>query len=214
MSISDLRQSYDDAPRLNRADLAADPVTQFHTWFADARNADIKEPNAMTLATIDANGHPDARIVLLKDVDERGFTFYTNYDSAKARQMAEHDEVALVFYWDVLFRQVRIRGTVTKVDRDEAQQYWSTRPRGSQLGAIASAQSSELPDRATLETAYTEAAQRYADVDDIPLSDNWGGYRVTPESIEFWQGQPSRLHDRLVYAKQADGTWGVKRLSP
>ncbi|XAL98478.1 pyridoxamine 5'-phosphate oxidase [Phycisphaeraceae bacterium D3-23] len=213
MSISDLRQSYDDAPRFDVADLAADPVAQFHAWFADARNADIKEPNAMTLATVDAGGRPDARIVLLKDVDERGFTFYTNYDSTKAKQMSAHADVSLVFYWDVLFRQVRIRGAVTKVDRQESQAYWASRPRGSQLGAIASQQSSELADRAALEAAYAQTAERYADVDDIPLPDGWGGYRVAPEAVEFWQGQPSRLHDRLVYVKDGDG-WRIKRLSP
>ncbi|MFI4860880.1 MAG: pyridoxamine 5'-phosphate oxidase [Phycisphaerales bacterium JB063] len=214
MSISDLRQSYDDAPRFDVADLADDPVAQFHAWFADARDADIKEPNAMTLATVDHAGRPDARIVLLKDADARGFTFYTNYDSAKARQMASRADVSLVFYWDVLFRQVRIRGTVSKVGRDESLAYWATRPRGSRLGAIASQQSSALADRAALETAYADTAERYAGTDDIPLPDGWGGYRVAHDSIEFWQGQPSRLHDRLVYAKRDDGGWTIKRLAP
>lgn len=214
MSISDLRQPYDNAPRLDVRDLEPDPVEQFHKWFKDAVRADIKEPNAMTLATVDGEGRPDARIVLLKDADERGFTFYTNYRSAKAKQLAERADVALVFYWDVLFRQVRIRGTVEKVSREESQAYWSTRPRGSQLGAIASNQSHELTDRIELEEAYGKAAERYAQTQVIPLFDGWGGYRVVHESIEFWQGQPSRLHDRLVYTPRDDGGWKVKRLSP
>jgi len=214
MSISDLRQPYDNAPRFDVHDAEPSPVEQFHKWFREAVQADIKEPNAMTLATVDAAGRPDARIVLLKDVDERGFTFYTNYDSAKADQMAGHADVALVFYWDVLFRQVRIRGTVTKVGRDEAQQYWSTRPLGSQLGAIASHQSAALTSRIELEEAYGKVAEQYAQTQVIPLPDGWGGYRVAHESIEFWQGQPSRLHDRLHYTKRDDNGWKIGRLSP
>ena len=213
MSISDLRQSYENAPRLSRADLADDPVDQFRAWFDQAVSAKIMEPNAMTLATVDADGRPDARVVLLKDADARGFTFYTNYQSAKAKQVAEHGEVALVFYWDVLFRQVRIRGPITKVDRDEALAYWKTRPRASQLGALASEQSAELKDRAQLEAVFAELAERYNNDEPIPLPDDWGGYRVVPSTIEFWQGQRSRLHDRLVYVRDAEG-WQVKRLAP
>ncbi len=213
MSISDLRQSYENAPRLNRADLADDPVDQFRAWFDEAVSAKIMEPNAMTLATVDADGRPDARVVLLKDADARGFTFYTNYQSAKARQVADHAEVALVFYWDVLFRQVRIRGPITKVDRDEALAYWKTRPRASQLGALASEQSVELKDRAQLEAVFAELAERYNNDEPIPLPDDWGGYRVVPSTVEFWQGQRSRLHDRLVYVRDAEG-WQVKRLAP
>ena len=214
MSISDLRQSYDDAPRFDLHDLEPCPIEQFHKWFAVAGRADIKEPNAMTLATVDALGRPDARIVLLKDVDERGFTFFTSYISAKAEQLAQSPNVTLVFYWDVLFRQVRIRGTVQKVSREESQAYWSTRPRGSQLGAIASHQSAEFASRTALEEAYGKAAEQYAQTQIIPLPDTWGGYRVAHESIEFWQGQPSRLHDRLVYTPRDDGGWKVKRVGP
>lgn len=214
MSISDLRQPYDNAPRFDVHDAEPCPVEQFHKWFKEAIDADIKEPNAMTLATVDADGKPDARIVLLKDVDEQGFTFYTNYGSAKANQMAKHADVSLVFYWDVIFRQVRIRGKVDKVGRDEAQQYWSTRPRGSQLGAIASQQSAELISRIELEEAYGKVAEQYAQTQVIPLPDGWGGYRVAHETIEFWQGQPSRLHDRLLYVKRDDSGWKIKRLSP
>jgi len=213
MSISDLRQSYENAPRLGRADLADDPIEQFGAWFKEAVDAKIMEPNAMTLATVDPDGRPDARMVLLKDADARGFTFYTNYRSAKANQIESLGEVALVFYWDVLFRQVRIRGPIQKTDRAESQDYWATRPRASQIGALASHQSSELKDRAELEAAFAELAERYHNDDPIPLPDDWGGYRVVPKAIEFWQGQRSRLHDRLVYVRDAEG-WQVKRLAP
>ena len=213
MSISDLRHSYENAPRFDVDDLADDPIDQFHAWFEQAVSAKIMEPNAMTLATADPAGRPDARMVLLKDADARGFTFYTNYQSAKANQIAVHSEVALVFYWDVLFRQVRIRGPITKVDRDEAAAYWQTRPRASQMGAIASHQSAELKDRAELEASFEKIAKQHAGDAPIPLPDDWGGYRVIPSAIEFWQGQRSRLHDRLVYVHDAEG-WQVKRLAP
>jgi len=213
MSISDLRQSYENAPRLNRSDLADSPFDQFQAWFQQAIDAKIMEPNAMTLATVGPDGTPDARVVLLKDADKRGFNFYTNYLSAKANQISHAPTVSLVFYWDVLFRQVRIRGAITKVDRAEADAYWQTRPRASQLGAIASHQSAVLENRAELEAAFEGAAQRFPDNQPIPLPDDWGGYRVIPSTIEFWQGQRSRLHDRLVYVRDAEG-WQVKRLAP
>jgi len=213
MSISDLRQSYDNVPPFDVGDLAAEPIDQFRKWFGEAVAAKILEPNAMTLATVDRDGRPDARIVLLKDADARGFTFYTNYDSAKARQIDSHHEVTLVFYWDVLFRQVRIRGPIKKIDRAEAEAYWRTRPRASQLGAIASSQSRTIKDRASLEDAFQQAGQKYEKVDAIPLPADWGGYRVIPATVEFWQGQRSRLHDRLVYMRDAEG-WQVKRLAP
>jgi pyridoxamine 5'-phosphate oxidase len=213
MSISDLRQSYDNAPSFDVGDLADSPFDQFHAWFKEAVDADIMEPNAMTLATVDYDGRPDARMVLLKDADERGFTFYTNYDSAKARQLGAHSEATLVFYWDKLFRQVRIRGAVTKVDRDEAKAYWQTRPVKSQLGAIASNQSQTIKDREQLEDAFKAALDEHGLDNPIPLPNDWGGYRVIPSAIEFWQGQQSRLHDRLVYVRDAEG-WQVKRLAP
>lgn len=213
MSISDLRQSYDDAPSFDVGDLAESPFDQFRQWFQAAIDADIMEPNAMTLATVDNAGRPDARIVLLKDADERGFTFYTNYGSAKARQILTHPEVTLVFYWDKLFRQVRIRGATTKVNRTEAEAYWQTRPIKSQLGAIASNQSETIKDRQQLENAFQAALDKHGLEGPIPLPDDWGGYRVIPSSIEFWQGQRSRLHDRLVYVRDAEG-WQVKRLAP
>lgn len=213
MPISDLRQSYDDAPSFDVADLADTPFDQFASWFKDAVAADILEPNAMTLATVDPDGRPDARMVLLKDADERGFTFYTNYSSAKANQIDIKNEAALVFYWDKLFRQVRIRGPITKVDRDEAQAYWQTRPIKSQLGAVASNQSQTIQDRAALEDAFQAAIDQHGEQGPIPLPNDWGGYRVAPHTIEFWQGQRSRLHDRLVYMHNAKG-WQVKRLAP
>lgn len=213
MSISDLRQSYDNAPSFDVCDLEESPFDQFHKWFKQAVDADIMEPNAMTLATVDHDGRPDARMVLLKDADERGFTFYTNYESAKARQLGAHSEATLVFYWDKLFRQVRIRGAVTKVDRDEAQAYWQTRPVKSQLGAIASSQSQTIKDRQQLEDAFKAALDKHGLDKPIPLPNDWGGYRVIPSAIEFWQGQQSRLHDRLVYVLDAEG-WQVKRLAP
>ncbi|MEM6258257.1 MAG: pyridoxamine 5'-phosphate oxidase [Planctomycetota bacterium] len=213
MSISDLRQSYDDAPSFDVGDLADSPFDQFRQWFKQAVDAGIMEPNAMTLATVDGAGRPDARVVLLKDADDRGFTFYTNYGSAKARQINAHPEVTLVFYWDVLFRQVRVRGAITKVDRNEAEAYWRTRPIKSQLGAIASSQSQTLKDRQQLEDAFQAAVDKYGLEGPVPLPNDWGGYRVIPSSIEFWQGQRSRLHDRLVYARDAEG-WQVKRLAP
>ena len=214
MSISDLRQGYDDAPRFDVHDLEPDPADQFHRWFKDAVEAQIMEPNAMTLASVDALGWPDARVVLLKDADEQGFTFYTNYLSAKAEQIDNCAQVCLVFYWDVLFRQVRIRGTIAKVGRDEAQAYWDTRPRASQLGAIASHQSQTLDSRTVLEENFAKAAEQYRQAQVIPLPDDWGGYRVTPETVEFWQGQPSRLHDRFVYVRREDGGWKTQRLAP
>lgn len=213
MSISDLRQSYDNAPSFDVGDLEDSPFNQFHKWFKEAVDADIMEPNAMTLATIDIDGRPDARMVLLKDADERGFTFYTNYESAKARQLGSHAEATLVFYWDKLYRQVRIRGAVTKVGRDEAEAYWQTRPVKSQLGAIASNQSRTIKDRQQLEDAFKAALDEHGLDNPIPLPNDWGGYRVIPSAIEFWQGQQSRLHDRLVYMRDAEG-WQVKRLAP
>lgn len=212
-AISDLRQSYSDAPPLLESALPADPLVLFHRWLEAAIGAKILEPNAMTLATVAADGTPDARIVLLKDADARGFTFYTNYDSAKGRALAGRPQAALVFYWDILFRQVRIRGSVERVSREESLAYWRTRPRGSRLGARASCQSTPLADRAALETAFAREDARFADVEDIPLPGDWGGYRVIPDAFEFWQGQTSRLHDRLCYARQG-ANWKIGRLSP
>lgn len=215
-AISDLRQSYSNVPPLLERHLPGDPMDFFHRWLKEAIAAEILEPNAMTLATVDALGMPEARIVLLKDADARGFTFFTNYGSAKGISLAARPQASLVFYWDILFRQVRVRGTVEKVSREETAAYWRTRPRGSRLGARASVQSTALASRAQLEEAFAREEARFGGqegTDDIPLPDAWGGYRIVPEFFEFWQGQTSRLHDRLTYARTKQG-WQIGRLAP
>lgn len=197
---------------LNEADLADDPFTQFNRWLTEALARDVPEPNAMTLATATRDGVPSARIVLLRGFDERGFVFFTNYESQKGRELAENPRAALVFYWPTLGRQVRITGEVTRVSREESEAYFHTRPRGSQLSAWASEQSAVIPDRATLEERLREIEQRFPG--EVPLPPFWGGYRVSPTTIEFWQGRTNRLHDRLRYTRQPDGTWRIERLSP
>jgi pyridoxamine 5'-phosphate oxidase len=199
---------------LLEADAADDPLAQFERWFADARLSGMKEPNAMTLATVDGQGQPSARIVLLKGADKRGFVFYTNYESRKGRELANNPQAALVFFWPELERQVRITGAVAKVSRAESRAYFQSRPRGSQLGAWASAQSTILESRRQVEERVRELEQRYSRGKPIPLPPFWGGYRLAPASIEFWQGRPSRLHDRLRYTVDRKGIWQRERLSP
>lgn len=198
---------------LLEAEAAQDPFVQFERWFADARSAGIKEPNAMTLATVDALGQPNARIVLLKGADQRGFVFYTNYGSQKGRELAGNPKAALVFYWAQLERQVRITGTVKRVSRAESDAYFHSRPRGSQLGAWVSEQSAVIQDRSQLVEQMQELEKHY-EGKTPPLPPYWGGYCLTPVTIEFWQGRPSRLHDRLRYARGKKGTWKRERLSP
>ena len=212
MDLAALRREYTRAG-LRRADLQGDPLAQFQKWFEEALNAQLLEPSAMTLATADGQGRPSARIVLLKAVDERGFVFFTNYESRKGREAASNPQAALVLYWAELERQVCIAGTVTKVPRAESEKYFALRPRGAQLGAWASQQSSVVPGEDLLEKRLAEAEAQFAGraVETPPY---WGGYVLAPERIEFWQGRPNRLHDRFQYSKQPDGTWRIERLSP
>ena len=189
-----------------------DPIELFSEWFEAAREAGLFLPESMALATADADGVPDARMVLLKGVDERGFVFYTNYGSRKAADLDANPRAALCFHWPVLERQVRVSGPVARIPEDESAEYFSSRPRASRVGAWASKQSEPLPDRATLEARVAEYAQRFAG-GDVPLPPFWGGYRLVPSRIEFWQGKADRLHDRLVFTRP-DGDWTSERLYP
>jgi pyridoxamine 5'-phosphate oxidase len=211
MNVADVRREYGRAG-LSERDLAADPIEQFRLWLEQAMAVDPREFTAMTLATADREGRPSARVVLLKGVDERGFVFYTHYDSRKGRELLENPRAALVFYWMALDRQVRIEGTVGKTSRAESEAYFASRPLGSRVGAWASPQSRPISGREELERKVREAGERFAD--DVPLPPDWGGFRVHPETIEFWQGRPSRLHDRLRYSRHPDGDWRVERLAP
>lgn len=211
-AITDLRREY-ASHALSEDQADPDPIRQFTSWFDEAVSAQLLDVNAMTLATVSSAGDPAARIVLLKGFDEHGFVFFTNYDSAKGRDLAATPRACLLFFWVELERQVRITGSVTKVATAESDEYFHSRPFESQIGAWASAQSTVVADRAALETRYAElSAQHTGQV--VPLPPFWGGYRVKPECIEFWQGRASRLHDRLLYLQQADGSWARSRLSP
>jgi len=197
---------------LDEADVDADPFRQFARWFDEAVGAQVPEPNAMTLATVDAAGRPSARIVLLKAADGRGLTFYTNYASRKGRELPPDAPAALLFFWAELQRQVRVEGVVEKVDVATADAYWFSRPRLSRIGAWASPQSEPLRDRAALESRFAEAEARFPG-EAVPRPPHWGGFRLVPEMFEFWQGRPSRLHDRLVYRREDTG-WKIGRLAP
>ena len=234
MNLGDFREDY-RRDALDRAVLDANPLSQFESWFREATGEQSQsrwrkigvalyklwsaicnhrpaDSNAMTLATLDKNGKPSTRTVLLKSVDERGFIFFTNYDSRKGRELAENPNAALTFFWSDLERQVCIAGSVIKLPVAESEAYFKSRPRGSQLAAWASNQSEIVPDRATLEKKWSELEAKFPNK--IPLPPNWGGFILRPERIEFWQGRSSRLHDRYNYAKQADGSWKIARLSP
>lgn len=210
--IATLRRDHDSGPGLERGNLLDDPFDQFRAWLHDAVAADLVMPNAMTLATCDGHGRPSARVVLLKGVDERGFTFFTNLESQKSRELSESPLAALVFYWDPLSRQVRVEGVVERVDQSEAEAYFQTRSRGSQLGAWASPQSRRLESRAELEAEVARLDAEFGE--SIPLPPHWGGWRVVPDRIEFWSGRPNRLHDRFNYTRGGDAGWRIERLSP
>lgn len=205
-----MRVHYDQAS-LDEASAGTDPIALFRRWFKDASAAGLLEPNAMALATVDAQGRPSLRTVLLKDYDERGFTFYTNYASHKARDIAGNPLVSLLFWWDRLHRQVRIEGPAAKVPAEESDAYFATRPLGSRIGAWASPQSRVIASRAELESREREYAARFGEA--VPRPEHWGGYRVRPAMLEFWQGRPNRLHDRLRY-RAVDGGWVIERLAP
>jgi pyridoxamine 5'-phosphate oxidase len=210
-ALARMRQEYEERG-LSKADLLADPLEQFTRWFEEACKAPLQEPNAMTLATVDAAGQPAARTVLLKGIDRRGLTFYTNLDSRKAHELAANPKAALLFWWPPHARQVRFEGVIEPVQDAEADAYFATRPRGSQIGAWASAQSSVIADRAALEAAEQEIAARFAG-GPVPRPPFWGGYRLVPERVEFWQGRTNRLHDRLRYTRHAE-RWQIERLAP
>jgi pyridoxamine 5'-phosphate oxidase len=209
--VARLRKEY-TRPGLEESDADPNPIEQFRRWFGEALAADLHEPNAMTLATATPDGHPSARIVLLKGFDERGFVFYTNYEGRKSRELEVNPHAALVFYWDELERQVRVEGWVRRVPDEESDAYFQGRPRGSQLGAWASEQSRPVSDRGVLEERLRELEARY-EGREVPRPPFWGGYRVEPETIEFWQGRENRLHDRLRY-RRAGELWRRERLQP
>jgi pyridoxamine 5'-phosphate oxidase len=208
----DLRREYTRAELLE-SDVLPDPIKQFERWFADATNAAVNEANAMTLATADGTGAPSARVCLLKGFDENGFVFYTNYASRKGRDLAENARAAMCFYWAPLERQVRIEGVVEQVTREESDAYFHSRPRNAQIGAWVSHQGEVLASRDELDRREADVAKKFAD-GAVPLPDYWGGYRLIPTVIEFWQGRPSRLHDRLEYRRKPKGGWTMRRLSP
>lgn len=212
-SVADLRRDYTRAG-LSEEDAELDAIAQFQRWFEQAVTAEIPEPNAMTLATATPQGKPDARIVLLKGYDEQGFVFYTNYTSSKGEQLAQTPWGALVFWWVELERQVCIEGHIEPVSPQESDEYFRSRPRGSQLGAWASPQSQVIASRSVLEDKLQALAAEYGEEKPIPRPPHWGGYRLWPDCIEFWQGRPNRLHDRLFYRRQPDGSWQRDRLAP
>jgi pyridoxamine 5'-phosphate oxidase len=212
VNIANLRKEY-ASYSLDEQNVAADPIAQFEVWFNEAVEAQLPEPNAMTLATATKAGRPAARIVLLKGFDANGFLFYTNYDSRKGHELEENPQAALVFHWHELERQVRIEGCVEKLSRQASKAYFDTRPEKSRLGAWASPQSHQLESREALEQRFQEAEAKFQN-EEIPLPESWGGYRLMPNSIEFWQGRRSRMHDRVLYTLDENNQWYIGRLAP
>jgi len=211
LDIADLRRP---APglTLDRGDLHADPIRQFESWLRDACDSEALDPNAMSVSTVGRDLRPSCRMVLLKYYDERGFVFFTNLESNKSRQIAENGNVALLFFWPTLGRQIGIRGTAARISASETLKYFVTRPRGSQIGAWVSAQSSVISSRSILDAKYAEIKRKFAD-GDVPVPSFWGGYRVTPVAVEFWQSRTNRLHDRFLYSRTG-GAWDIRRLAP
>jgi len=211
MDVSDLRRSV-TGPTLEREDLNDDPFQQFEDWFRAACDSETLDPNALSLSTVDEHHRPSCRTVLLKYFDERGFVFFTNLSSNKAAQISVNENVSALFFWPELGRQVSVRGTAARIPNKETLKYFMTRPRGSQIGAWVSAQSSVISSRSLLEMKFDEMKRKFADKE-VPLPSFWGGYRVVPEEIEFWQGRTNRLHDRFLYRRIEDG-WNIERLAP
>ncbi len=212
MNPDELRQQL-MAEGLSKSQLHADPVKQFEAWYAQTIDSDLHEPGAMVLATVDERGQPWQRTVLLKLFDGNGFVFFTNYESRKAQQIAGNARVSILFPWHALGRQVKITGTAARISSAESLKYFATRPRGSQIGAWASEQSRYISSRSVLESMYTSMKQKFAD-HQVPLPPFWGGYRITPSSIEFWQARDSRLHDRFIYTQNEQGEWSIERMAP
>ncbi len=211
-AIAALREDY-RAKTLEINDINSNPFLQFKNWLQEALNSSVKEANAMTIATVDAEGKPSARIVLLKGFDENGFIFYTNYDSKKGQDLAANPHIAAVFLWKDLERQIRIEGKAKKITKAASLQYFQSRPKGSQIGAWASPQSQVIPDRSILENNVATLKEKYKDVDNLPIPNHWGGYVIVPTLIEFWQGRSSRLHDRISYKLKREN-WIMERLAP
>jgi len=210
--IQNIRNEY-SKESLSEKDTAADPIKQFDKWFKEALKSEQHEPTAMTLATATPDGRPSARIVLMKGFDQDGFSFYTNYLSRKGKEIAKNPLGSLLFFWDTLERQVRIEGTIEKLDKLTSEKYFHSRPKGSQVGAVVSPQSQEIPDRDVLEKKWHDLEAQYADKE-VPKPSHWGGYILKPRLIEFWQGRPSRLHDRILYKKTDNKNWKKVRLAP